>query len=464
MSCPDRANRTESDVSETGWLETWSAFAAACRLEDIDAATRARARTTLADTLGAIAAGQQEPEIAALAARLEAAGGSGPMTAVIATPRLLPASAAVFVNGVAGTALELDEGNRFARGHPSIHVLPAAVAAAERHGRSGADFLLALCLGYEIGARIGAAATLRPGYHPHGTWGVVGAALAVAKLAGADARAIARSVNIAAALSLATSMRSALEGATVRNAYAGVANQLGLMAWEMAASGFGGEADGVATVFGRISGQDFRPAAMTEALGTRWEIARNYFKRHACCRYNHAALDALEDLAARHGRVDPAAIARVRIETYGAAAELNGRAPPTALAARFSLPWAAASFLLRGAADVPAFRSAALDDAATLALAARVDVAEDPAMTARLPAQRPARVRIALTDGRVLEAERASNRGDADDPYPGAAIAAKFIDLASPAFGAAGAAALLKDAEAIEGFALFSDFSRRFRV
>lgn len=85
-------------------------------------------------------------------------------------------------------------------------------------------------------------------------------------------------------------------------------------------------------------------------------------------------------------------------------------------------------------------------------------------MTARLPAQRPARVRIALTDGRVLEAERASNRGDADDPYPGAAIAAKFIDLASPAFGAAGAAALLKDAEAIEEFALFSDFSRRFRV
>ena len=301
----------------------------------------------------------------------------------------------------------------------------------------GRDFLLALCLGYELGARIGAAASLRPGHHPHGTWGVVGAALAVARLSGADAAAIARTVNVASALSLATSMRTALEGGTVRNAYAGVANQLGLMAWEMAAAGFEGERDGVATVFGRISGQEFRPAMMTEALGTRWEVARNYFKLHACCRYNHAALDALEDIVARHGRVDPARVAAVEIETYGAAAELDGTAPRNALAARFSLPWASAAFLARGAADVPAFRAGMLGDATIAALARKVRVAEDKAMTARLPAERPARVRVVLADGAVLEATRASNRGDADDPYPRAAIEAKFMALATPAWGAA---------------------------
>jgi 2-methylcitrate dehydratase PrpD len=446
------------------WLDAWSRFAASARLEDIDAATRARAKLTLADTLGAIAAGQQEPEIAALATRLAAQGGSGATSAVIATPHRLPASAAAFLNGVAGTALELDEGNRFARGHPCIHVLPAAIVAAERAGATGGGFLLALCLGYELAARIGAAAELRAGFHPHGTWGVVGAALAVARLSGADAPAIARTVNVASALSLATSMRTALEGGTVRNAYAGVANQLGLMAWEMAAAGFEGERDGVATVFGRISGTAFRPEAMTEALGTRWEVARNYFKRHACCRYNHAALDALEDLVARHGRPDPDRIAAVQIETYGAAAELDARAPHNALAARFSLPWAAASFLLRGVADVPAFRTEALSDASTRALAARVEVAEDPAMTARLPAQRPARVQVTLADGAVLESVRASNRGDADDPYPEAAIKAKFLDLATPAFGAARAAELLAETAGIERIADFSRFSARLSV
>ncbi len=438
------------------WLDAWSRFAASARLEDIDAATVARAKLALADTLGAIAAGQQEPEIAALAARLAAQGGSGAASAAIATRLALPASSAAFLNGVAGTALELDEGNRFARGHPCIHVLPAAIVAAERTQASGPGFLLALCLGYELGARIGAAASLRPGYHPHGTWGVVGAALAVARLSGADAPAIARTVNVASALSLATSMRTALEGGTVRNAYAGVANQLGLMAWEMAAAGFEGERDGVATVFGRISGTAFRAEAMTEALGTRWEVARNYFKLHACCRYNHAALDALEDIVARHGRPDPARIEAVAIETYGAAAELDATRPRNALAARFSLPWASAAFLVRGSADVPAFRAGMLGDARIAALAARVTVAEDRAMTARLPAERPARVRIALAGGATLEAERRSNRGDADDPYPPAAIEAKFMALATPAWGEARAAELLRATQAIDapdGFA-----------
>ncbi len=429
-------------MTDITWLDTWSRFAAAARFADLDAAMVARAKLTLADTLAAIAAGQAEPEIAALVARHVRECVGGPTSAVIGTPHRLPGARAAFVNGVAGTALELDEGNRFARGHPAIHALPAVLVAAERHNARGPDVLLAFCLGYEIGARIGAAADLRPGTHPHGTWGVVGAALAVARLAGADAPMLARTVNVAAALALATSMRTALEGGTVRNAYAGLANQLGLLAWDMAASGFTGERDAVATVFGRIVGQAFRPEAMTEGLGTRWEIARNYFKRHACCRYNHAALDAIEEIVARHGRVDPARVRAVTIDTYAAAAGLDTTRPPTPLAARFSLPWATAAMLLRGGADVPAFRAPALADPALAALAARVTLREDPAMTAALPAARPARVRIFCDDGRVFEATRASNRGDADDPYPDAALAEKFQALAAPAWGTTGAAAL----------------------
>jgi 2-methylcitrate dehydratase PrpD len=83
-------------------------------------------------------------------------------------------------------------------------------------------------------------------------------------------------------------------------------------------------------------------------------------------------------------------------------------------------------------------------------------------MTARLPAERPARVRIALDDGRVLEAMRASNRGDADDPYPRAAIEAKFLSLAAPGFGAARAAELLAATARIAEFPEFSGFSSQF--
>ncbi len=440
-------------MTSAAWLAQWSRFAEIAVFADLPPPVVARARLTLLDTLGAIVAGQQEAEIAALVARLVRLGGSGAAAVVIGTGQRAPAMTSVFLNGVAGTALELDEGNRFARGHPAIHVLPAALVAAQRQGSNGRDFVIALALGYEIAARIGAAAQLRPGVHPHGTWGVVGAAVAIAKLSGANAAQFTHVINIASSLSLATSMRTALEGGTVRNAYAGIANQLGLMAWEMAAAGFAGERDGVATVFGTITGNSFRPDAMVEQLGVRWEIARNYFKRHACCRYNHATLDALEAIVGAHGRIDAARVARVEVDTYAAAAELADPRPHNALAARFSVPYAVAAFLTRGQADVPAFRAEARGDARILDLASRVTLREDTAMTARLPAERPARVTVTMDDGRMLSATCRSNRGDADDPYPVEEIEAKFLALTAPVWGEAHASAVMRATHAIDGAA-----------
>ena len=57
----------------------------------------------------------------------------------------------------------------------------AWAGAHEVHGR---DALLAVILGYEAAARLGSAMRMRAGGHPHGTWGTVGAAVALWKLAG----------------------------------------------------------------------------------------------------------------------------------------------------------------------------------------------------------------------------------------------------------------------------------------
>jgi 2-methylcitrate dehydratase PrpD len=80
--------------------------------------------------------------------------------------------------------LELDEGNQYARGHPAIHVVPALLAAPRG---DGAALLVALALGYEMGARVGIASKLNVAMHPHGTWGTLGAAVGIAKLHGANA-------------------------------------------------------------------------------------------------------------------------------------------------------------------------------------------------------------------------------------------------------------------------------------
>lgn len=417
------------------WLAVWGRFAASVAFDDLPGEVVARTKLVLLDCLGAIAAGHREPEMRAFVARLDA----GEVPAVGAGRRLT-GQAAALADGTAGTMLELDEGNQYARGHPGIHVVPAALVATGRAGASGRDLLLAVALGYEIGARIGIASKLRVTMHPHGTWGTVGAALAVARLGGAGAEAMVETINVASLLGLATSRRTMLEGGTVRNVYAGVSNQFGLLAWDLVRSGFVGERDGVGTVYGTVIADDFRPAEMVAELGARWEVARNYFKRHAACRYTHGALDALAEIAAQAGdRLEPASVRSVEVDTYVWAAQLDDPAPRNMLAAKFSLPFAVATAIVHGGAGLDAFRDAARADAVVRDLAARVTVREDPALTAMLPGLRPARLRVTLADGRVLSAEALTNRGDTEDPYGPEEVTEKFFELASPTFGEAGA-------------------------
>jgi 2-methylcitrate dehydratase PrpD len=261
----------------------------------------------------------------------------------------------------------------------------------------------------------------------------MGAALAVAKLSGADPAQLVEVVNMAASLGLATSNRSMTEGGTVRNAFAGWANQTGIAVWEMAASGFCGEGDAAASVFGQVIGDGWASETMADGLGTRWEITRNYFKMHACCRYVHGALDAVDELEQQIGaRLDPGAIDHVEIKTYSFAARLSEPAPRNTLAARFSVPFAVATRLVHGTSDIAAFSEAARTEAAVRALIARTTLLEDPAMTACQPRERPARVTLVLTDGRAFSAERSINKGDSTDPYSGDELAGKFLSIVSP--------------------------------
>ncbi len=266
--------------------------------------------------------------------------------------------------------------------------------------------------------------------HPHGTWGAICAAVAVQRLAGADAARMREAMNVAANLGLSTSRRTMLEGGTVRNAFAGVSGQMGVLVHDMLAAGFCGARDDVAHVFGKVVSESFDTGAMTAALGDHWEVMRNYFKLHACCRYNHAALDALAMIRRKQAEaLEPARIARIEVESYAFAAELDDPRPRNVLAAKFSVPFAVATTLVNGSSGVESFSGENLANPHILDLAARVTVREDPAMTAELPARRPARVTVTLEDGTRLSARTDTNRGDWADPYAPEDIHAKYLSL-----------------------------------
>jgi 2-methylcitrate dehydratase PrpD len=420
-----------ASVTRPAWLDEWARFAVRLTYDELPAATVDRTKQVLFDCIGAIAAGAQEPEVQRLTDKLLRRGsGSAP---VVGAHMRGPPGVAAFLNGLAGTMLEIDEGNQFARGHPGIHVVPAALAAAQERGATGRELLVAIALGYEIGSRIGIASKLRVTMHPHGTWGTVGAALAAARLNHASPEATFETVNVASTLGLATSRRTMLEGGTVRNSFAGFSNEIGLRAWDMVEAGFVGELDGVGTIFGSVAAEGFAPAEMTRDLGDRWEIARNYFKRHAACRYNHGAIDALLRLIDQEGgRIAPEAIERIEVDTYIWAAQLDSQEPRNMLAAKFSLPFTLATTIVTGAASIPAFRDPAREDEQTRDLARRVSVREDPALTTMLPGLRPARVAIFLKGGRALRAEALTNKGDTEDPYSAEEIREKFHEVAAP--------------------------------
>jgi len=398
--------------------------------DDFPSEVISRAKEVLADTMAVIAAGSQEDEVKSLINRKTYPGepcestlpGAGIRTEMIK---------AGLINGTAGTFLELDEGNQFARGHASIHVVPAALAVAEKNRLSGKELLTALVLGYEVCARIGIACKIRMSMHPHGTWGTVGAAVAVAKLMGYKEPAMKEIINVSSSLGLATSRRTMLEGGTVRNVYAGVSGYMGILAHDLVQSGFTGEADGLKTIFGSVISETFNPETMTEALGRRFEITRNYFKLHACCRYNHGSLDALEKIMAKRpeGVIRPEEIGSIEVKTYSLAAQLCDKNPGNTLAAKFSIPFAIATYIVHGEAGIESFKSKAVNDPSTRALAQKVTVSEDPDLTAMMPDRRPSRVRIKFSNGEMIEAETFMNKGDFEDPYGPDDLEKKYFGL-----------------------------------
>jgi 2-methylcitrate dehydratase PrpD len=190
---------------------------------------------SLLDTLGVMVAGARTAETRALIAAWDPPPGSTRIFG--AGTRTVPETAA-YLNGVSAVTLELDEGNKYARGHPASHVFPAALAVAQSRSATGSELAAALLAGYEVASRFGRATRLRPGVHPHGNWGIVGAAAAVARLMGLDAPAIAVSLDVACATVLASPFEAALVGNAARNGWVGTSNVSGIAAARMAAAGF----------------------------------------------------------------------------------------------------------------------------------------------------------------------------------------------------------------------------------
>jgi 2-methylcitrate dehydratase PrpD len=409
------------------------AWVAGLQWGDLPVDVQERHELIWADYLTVACAGAQLPEYQALLAAWPLA--DGPVV-VPGTTTTTVAELAAWVIGTVGVALEQDEGNKFAKGHPAAHVLPAVLALGISRGATGQECALAVAAGYEVAARFGRASSLTGGVHPHGNWGVAAAAAGCAKLLGLDGAGVAAAIDHASGMGIAGHFSSALDGNVVRNSWMGAAQVSGIASAYLAAAGSAMNTGTAAPVYGQVLGT-WEPSSLVEKLGERWDARSNYFKVHAACAFTHPPIDAVLALVEQHPHlrdVPAEGFAVIDVDTHVLAAGLSGTEPTSRLAAMFSIPYVVAVALREGQITPAEHSAERLHDPEVAALAARVRVHNDEVLSARLPAERVARVRIELTDGSEYEHEVPNPIGDSDyAPLDAPALHAKGDRLIDPA-------------------------------
>lgn len=344
------------------------------------------------------------------------------------TERTAPATAAL-VNGFNAHSLELDDGQRFAMIHLGAAVISAIRAASAVRGIGHDALLRGIVMGYEAACRLSIAmqpAHKQRGYHAAGTCGTVGAAAGVAFALGMDGPQLARVLS-AAAGSAAGMLEIQEQDSELKPYNLGRAAMDGLAAAFMGWTGFAPPQDmlgGERGFFALLAGQWDRDKLLAERPD--FEIDRVYLKPYASCRHSHSAVEAALRL---HGRVAGRPIRDVTVETYRLGVkghdhrEIRGTA-----SAKLSTPYAVAVALLRGRAGLAQFEPL---DPEAVALARRVEVAENPALTAECPGKRMATVRVRLGDGTELEARVEHAKGEPENPMDDGELSEKWNELAA---------------------------------
>lgn len=342
------------------------------------------------------------------------------------TPHRLGVAGASWCNSVAASSLDFDDGHRKARGHPGSAIVPAVLAQTSRTRSSTRQILAAIAVGYEVAIKSAAAQQYEKAQtYQSGRWAGLGVVAACGRLAGLDKDHLSNALAIAGVW--APNQQA--------NGSSGYARQTGnwakegipistvqaLMAIDLSREGFTGPED----FLDHPSRYDYDPP-IGEALDPTL-ILGTYFKRYACCRYIHPALDAYCSVI-KNAALEADSIVRIRVATFGWALRLaNKIAPANLVEVQYSLPFCLAALALRGPEALSPITQDLLRDDRIPALAARIDLETCPTVDQRFPQETLATVRVILKSGEVLKNSSATKAADLSSLD----VRRKFRDLAN---------------------------------
>ncbi len=395
-------------------------FVANLRYEQIPAEVRERLKLLILDALGCAIYGAKLQWCRIVQDTFGSLDATR-TTSVWGTGQRLSSTNAALVNGTEVQSFELDDVHRVGVLHLGAVTLPALFAVAESHADlSGRELLVAALAGYEVGPRVGKCMGqehIGQGWHSGATLGVFSAAAAAARGLSLDAEQTVHALGVAGTQS--AGLMAAQYGAMVKRMHAGRAAQSGLYGALLAKGGFTGIADvfeapygGFCTTFSR-SQDRFDLDELSRGLGETFETMGIAVKFYSCVGSNHTTLDAIRHIQTRRPfrreELDRIAVhaSQVTVDHVGWPYRPEGLT-----SAQLNLPYCVATLLLEGDCFVEQFTDDAVADPDRIELSKRIEVVEDPAITARGAKYRHmVRVEVRLRDGSVLTETREAPRG-----------------------------------------------------
>lgn len=414
------------------------------RLDAVPPTTAERAADCILDVLGAALAGRHMPGARAMAKAIRPLASSGSSTLWFGEGGGVAAIPAATLNAMNATVLDVDDGHRRAAGHPGAAVVAAAIAVAEETDATLEDLVTATVVGYEAAIRV--ALARRPAHHTStvsGRWSGVGAAASAAWLKHGSAASMAQAILIAEqhAPRAGSALHHGFAGSDVKEAIAWSVHT-GLYAIELAQCGFRGYPD--------TFDQDilYDPVELCRDLDQFVAIGGLFFKPYACCRWIHAAIDALAEIMQAH-RLTPETIDKVTVHTFQRAVDLGNQvAPRTEVEAQFSIPFMLGVTAIHGKAALLPLDVALLADGRVQDFAQKVVIRHDRQIESEFPVKAPARVEVEIgSETLCLHVDAAF--GDPTNPMSRDDLQRKFARLAEGELSLAAAARLV---ESLDGW------------
>ena len=400
-----------------------------------------KAKHHILDTFAAMISGCELPPGRAAIQFARAYGGEKVATVAASNVLCGPIEAAL-ANGVLAHADETDDS--WPGGwHPGCNVVPAALATGEQFGISGNEFLRAVALGYDVGARVLTA--LRPGVFDshkstHSIAGVFGAAAAAGCAAKLNAQQMRWLLDYTAQQSsgIAAWDRDTdhIEKGFV---FGGMPARSGVTSALLVKSGWTGIDD-------ILSGDDNfllanQPhgdtAALIDKLGERYEITRTAIKKWTVGSPIQAPLDALEILLKRRP-FEADQVQEVVVRMNPGSVVDNREMPDVCIQHMIAVMLVDKTATFRSAHDKPRMQDPAI-------LRQRAKVRLDPGAGGRPPL-----VAVRLTDGTSLSEDVTAVLGTPNNPMSRDQVVAKSRDLMMPVLGASASAKLIEKALSLE--------------